>query len=168
MPKRTIQQIAAAVASMIREKPRKLARAVTYVGGSVPGARAAIGSWDGGTERASVVSLPAENAPALALAIARRNNQKTALWFTPGEGPDSLHVLQARERPEAVRSALQKHGVTYMTLLPSPGGTTVHVVDPGGELTGPLQAFARDTGATLRTQVGKAGFAPVEEKKPAS
>lgn len=159
-PKRSIEQIARAVASMIPgDGPARLAReAITYVGGTVPGAPQAVGVWEGGTERASIVRLPADKAANLAVALAERNRQKTAIWFTPGQGNDLLHVLTVPGPAADAKKRLNHHGVTYATLQAARGGTTVHVIDQGGELRGPMQAFAAEHNVQYAPTPGVAGY----------
>ncbi len=157
--KASIQAVARERFRNTRRRPWRFGReALTWVGGSVPGGRPAVGAWTGGTERSSVVRLPGEKAQALAIALAQRNKQKSALWFTPGEGPDQLHVLHVQDRPASVRKGLNAHGVSYMTLIPEAGGTTVHVVDTGGQLAGPVKAFAAQSRARLESTPGTAGY----------
>ena len=171
----TIRVLSKAIARMMDsleepdagEAPVRLAReAVTYVGGTVPGGQRALGAWEGGTERASVVKLPAEHAAGLSVSLAQRNRQKSAIWFTPGHGTDLLHVLTVPGRPADVRKRLNSHGVSYMTLVPGSNGTTVHVVDTGGELAGPVKAFAAEQNVQYQPQAGTAGYAQVKLSRP--
>lgn len=127
--------------------PTRLARVISYVGGDrVPGAQRAIGVWDGGAEPSNVV----ETDPNRAAALAAQNRQKSSLWFEPGPGDDSLHVFTHPGAPAEARAMLNKHGVTYATLVPGPRGTQVHVVDPGGEFDGVLPGTPQKGRATFR------------------
>lgn len=133
--------------SVYHDTPSRLARVISYVGGDhVPGAQRAIGVWDGGAEPSNVVETDADRAAALAA----QNRQKSALWFEPGPGDDSLHVFTHPGAPAEARAMLNKHGVTYATLVPGPRGTQVHVVDPGGEFDGVLPGTPQKGRATFR------------------
>lgn len=140
-----------------REEPTRLARqsVLTWVGGSVPGGKPALGFWPGNTERSSVVRVPDENA---ALQLAAQNRQKTALWFTPGKGNDLLHVLSVSGDPKGVSKTLQRHGVSEFTIVPGRGSTQVHVVDAAGENADAVRAFAAETRASHRAIPGTSRF----------
>lgn len=158
-PKTSISRLAAVIASVIPNRPVRLARAVTYVGGDVPGGQPAVGVWAGGQERATVVHLPPGDAQKFATALAVRNKQKTAVWFTPGAGNDALHIAQIGASPDVIRSSLNRHGLSYATIIPGQRGAAVHIIDQGGELTGAVRAFAAEHGAKLHTLPGSAGYA---------
>lgn len=142
-------------------KPVKLARpggALTWVGGPrVPGAQRAQGFWSDGVEESNVVPLPAAQADKLAVALAQRNRQKSALWFTPGNGPDTLHVVSfGGGYPRSLARIFQKHGVTEFTVTQNP--VAVHVVDQGGRNAGAVKAAAAEAGGAYEARPGTAGF----------
>ncbi len=120
-----------------------------------------MGVWDGGVEKSSVVKIPTQAAARVAIELARRNGQKSAIWFTPGSGNDVLHRLVVPSTsPKDTRRNLQSHGVTYATLTVGPDNTVnVDVIDPGGQLSGPVKSFADQTAATYTPVPGSAGFA---------
>jgi len=138
-----------------RDDPVKLARALTWVGADVPGGQRAVGFWPGGTERATVTASDDPEG------LAARFRQKSALWFTPGEGADVLHVVRTKQDATAVRAGLARHGVTYLTVVPRPGGSDVHVVDQGGEQAGAVRAWAAESGGEHRAIPGAATFRKV-------
>ena len=147
--------------------PVRLARtdapSYTYVGGHVPQGMAALGFWTGGAEKSSVVTVPPKVDPAaMAQALAARNKQKTALWFTPGAGADALHVLSVQAPPKDVHRGLVKHGVSEMTIIPNRGGSWVHVVDQGGALADSVKAYAAEARAKLESTPGTAGYAKIQ------
>lgn len=150
--------------------PTRLARApdaITYVGGSTPTGQRAIGFWSGGREPSSVVSIPAQHVDRAAVELAKRNGQKSALWFTPGAGNDILHVLSVADKPGIVARALTRHGINEFTLIPSAGRTVVHIVDAGGQRASAVRAYAAESGAQYSAQPGTSRFVTLGPTKMA-
>lgn len=132
--------------------PFKLARTLAYVGDpSGP----AFGFWDGGHERSRII--PAGDASE-AETIARGHGEHTAVWFTPGDGDDTLHVIASPGTPEAVKSVLVRHGISNMTLVHRGSGTVAHIVDQGSELGDAAEAAATDLKGRYKAIPGTAGF----------
>jgi hypothetical protein len=73
-------------------------------------------------------------------AIRRRSkgqltHQKSVIPFVVDKkGPDSLHRFQFTGNVDETRTALEKSGLQYQTLIPAKGGTTAVVFDQGSEL----------------------------------
>lgn len=145
--------------------PLRLARSLAYVSPStetglsakqaagqfrslpdLPSARKALGVWSGGAEPAYVLS--GADAADRALRLGADWHQHSVLSFAEGPGDDKAHmILVPSKNAEAIHAQALKHGVEYKTLIPTPRGTLVHVIDQGNELAPQIDAWAREAGA---------------------
>jgi hypothetical protein len=91
-----------------------------------------VGHWEDGKEESLVIHVPSDRVMRDAAKLGRYVTQKAVMWFTPGEGPDKLHVVHYSSD-----DALRSRGIQYMTR----SGNKHYIMDYGGSLGGNLQGL---------------------------
>lgn len=87
-------------------------------------------------------------------------NQKAVIPFLADEGgADSVYRVNVPGATlENVRASLDKHGIEYRTLVPTPDGTEAVFYDPGSANAGSVQAFANSYGVDPEQIRGRGEF----------
>ena len=127
---------------------------------AVTGGQSGVGYWKDGAEASHVahVSDP-KLAGKIGALLGLKHRQKAVLTFTEGPGGDAAHVLLVPgSTPQAIHDGLLRHGVEFKTVIPAVGGHEVHVVDVGNALGDGVRAFAKESGADVRSIGGSAEF----------
>jgi hypothetical protein len=122
--------------------------------------RDALGDWEGGAENSVVVAVPGAPDPAALCCAAAwfgllARQRAVAVFLADDQGPHALYRIDvADDEPDAVRSALDRHGVPARTLLPTADGHAVLVYDTQGDLGPGLGRFAAARKTALRRTPG--------------
>lgn len=86
-----------------------------------------LGTWLDGAEETAVVNT--EDPVRVGATLAKAFNQKSFGQFTPGEGPDTLHLIYHKGLDSAqVDEILKKVGLPFSTHVAKSGGTLTHII----------------------------------------
>jgi hypothetical protein len=72
------------------------------------------------------------------------------------DGPDSVYKIKATGSGEGVRDALDRHGITQRTLLPTDSGFDVLVADPGSRMLDRVRRLATELKSPVWHSTGTA------------
>lgn len=132
---------------------------------ATPGGRSGYGVWLDGAEDARMfpVSTPDQLA-VVADSLGKQFKQKAVATFNEHTGgADALHVLTVRENdPEKVHRETSEHGIEHKTILPSPEGLEIHILDPGKQLDDAVESYASGRGARVTHHEGTVEFRPTK------
>lgn len=123
--------------------------------------RDGVGDWADGSENSLVVRVSRGVSPVTMRRAAAKfgllASQKAVLIFRPdASGRDALHVVETPAPMHVVRARLDRHGLDDRTLVVTPGGVRVLVVDIGGERGGDFRDLTRSVGGRGATTRGRA------------
>lgn len=122
----------------------------------------AIGDWSDGAENSVVQKIDGDPDPSqveyAAAWYGLLGHQKVVLTFRADpQGPDAVYQIPVAETDtEKLRSQLSQAGIPFRTIVPSPRGHLVIVVDQGRQLRPAVEAFAEANHATVREAAGTA------------
>ena len=122
----------------------------------------ALGSWSDGAEHSVMLRVKSDEATLryLLARMGRDSQQKYVIYFHPqADGQADLYTLRPRAGARnlvAMTKALERAGIPFFTLVPSPEGTIVYIIDLERDLRDKIQHAARTLRARISSQPGKA------------
>jgi hypothetical protein len=156
-----------AIKNLYSEEESKLIKEISDLGcrmRSRPRSARALGSWIDGAENSIVVQVKTGE-PQIRYFLSRLGRhakQKSVLYFhVQAAGPDRLYILKPRNvsKLTTIAKALDREGIAFRTLVPSPQGTFIYIVDlNGNELRRKVFAAARRLRSRVALRAGNGEF----------
>lgn len=144
----TFEQAVSRLSSPEQTQEVQRAQSLLGKGGTV---ESGVGDWQDGAENSSILKMDNDDADKMDYVSAKLGmefNQKQVLSFSHDEnGKDLVYTLQTGKDMNSVRADLDRAGINFRTLVPSEGGTTVHIFDQGGALTDRITEAANTLGS---------------------
>ncbi len=121
-----------------------------------------LGSWSDGAEYSVLLRVRSDEPTVryLMSRMGRDAQQKSVLYFHPEPaGEARIYILRLLPRGlVGVATVLDRAGIAFRTVVPSPGATLVYVVDLKRELHAKVMIAARRLRARVKVQTGNAEF----------
>src|ERR1035437_7155704 len=123
----------------------------------------AVGDWRHGAENSLSISgtMDMETARYVAAKEGLRSNQvAVAAFHDERGGPDSLWMLTVGKNNavQQIRDTLDEHNIGHRTLVETPDGTRVEVLDKGSQLAGQIRSVAQHYETNFGQRTGRGQF----------